>query len=291
MLDLYKVKSFSENFEGGNLAGVILDAQSISENSMQSVAKLVGASESAFVLPSSNADLCIRWFTPNTEVGMCVHATIAALGVLREHHKLSSDTVRIETKNAELLAEFRKDGIFIKIPGYYKLPVIPDVSEILPLLPLDPTQLMRRPGIVEIFSDRELLIEVSSLNELRKLEPKQESYSQICNILGVTGITIFTRETIDLKNQIHTREFAPLYGYLEDPLCGMAAGAISTYLMNEKKLRIEQGHFCDTSGVIKVEAGVDGEIWVGGSYHLLGNELIDTTAISEDHEPLINYSP
>lgn len=281
MFDLYRVKSFSENLEGGNLAGVIPDAQSISENSMQSVAELIGASESAFVLPSSNADIRIRWFTPNTEVGMCVHATIAALDVLRERHELSSDTIRIETKNAELLAEFRKEGIFVKIPGYYKLPGVPDISEILPLLPIDPMQLMREPGIVKIFSDSELLIEVRSLNELRKLKPKQESYSQICNILGVTGISIFTRETLNSTNQIHTREFAPLYGYLEDPLCGMAAGAISTYLMNEQKLRIEQGYFCNTSGVIKVETGVDSEIWVGGSCHIIGHELTDIP-ISED---------
>lgn len=75
------------------------------------------------------------------------------------------------------------------------------------------------------------------------MKPDINSYHKICQQLGVTGISIFTRDTLDKKNQLHTREFAPLYGYLEDPICGMASGAIHKYLNTSQSLNIEQGHF------------------------------------------------
>src|SRR5689334_828479 len=102
-MKLYKVKSFSENPLEGNLAGVVTHAEQLSDLQMLNIAKEVGASETAFIFPSKNADVCVRWFTPNTEVGLCMHATIAALGVLRNQQYFKSDSVRVETKNTQLL--------------------------------------------------------------------------------------------------------------------------------------------------------------------------------------------
>ena len=273
MPSLYKVKSFSENPSEGNLAGVVPNAQLLSEIEMQNISAQVGASETSFVCPSSSADVRIRWFTPNTEVGMCVHATIAALGVLRKRNELLSDTIRVETKNTELLCQFRGNNIFIKVPGYHQITHTLNISKVLPLLPLDAAQLTGTPGIVKIFDDSELMIEVNSFEALRKLKPAQDSYSEICSMLDVTGISIFTRESLDSQNQIHTREFAPLYGYLEDPLCGMAAGAICSYIKANEKMRIEQGYFCNTSGIIIVEPEAADIVWIGGSYCIIENDV------------------
>ncbi len=60
-----------------------------------------------------------------------------------------------------------------------------------------------------------------------------------------------------------------MYGYLEDPLCGMAAGAIATYINEKNILRLEQGHFCGTKGTIIVEPEANGSMWIGGSYCIL----------------------
>lgn len=269
MLDLCKVKSFSENPTAGNLAGVVANAQSLTEIDMQNIAAEVGACETAFILPSSRADVRIRWFTPNSEVGMCVHATIAALGVLKNRNELASSTISVETKNVILECQISGNNIFIKVPDYQKVSSQIDISTILPILPIDAHKIIGEPGIIKIFADLELIIEVDSFETLRNLSPSQDRYSEICNTLGVTGISIFTKETLDSKNQIHTREFAPLYGYLEDPICGTAAGAICTYINENKCIRVEQGHFCDTSGVIMVEQEAPGIIWVGGTYCII----------------------
>jgi len=236
---------------------------------MLNIAKEVGASETAFILPSKHAYFRIRWFTPNVEVGLCIHATIAALGVLRSQNFFKSDTVTVETKNTQLLCKIDKNNIFVKISGYYPISNELNFLEILPLLPINNNQLISIPKIIKIFDDYELVIEVKSLDDLQNLKPGQKEYSQICSMLNITGISIFTRETFDESNHIHTREFAPLYGYLEVPLCGMAAGAIATYINEKKTLRFEQGHFCDTKGVIIVEPDVNDTIWIGGSYGIM----------------------
>lgn len=278
MFDLYKVKSFSDNATKGNLAGVVTNAQFLTEIEMQNISAQVGASETSFILPSSSADVRIRWFTPNTEVGMCVHATIAALGVLRSRNELSSDTVSVETKHAILRCQFNGDNIFIKVPGYQQVSSNLNIAKILPILPLDIINIVRTPGIIKIFDDSELVIEVASFEDLCNLKPAQDNYSKICSELGVTGISIFTKETRDSQNQIHTREFAPLYGYLEDPLCGMAAGAICTYI-KEKSIRIEQGYFCNTTGIIIAEQEAPGVIWIGGSHCIIGSDAASVARV------------
>jgi len=269
MINIHKIKSFTENPLEGNLAGVIIHAEHLSDFEMQNIAKEVGASETAFIFPSKQSDFRIRWFTPNTEVGLCIHATIAALSILRNKNLLNSNTIRLETKNTELLCKMEKNNIFVKVSGYHPISNPSNYSDIFPMLPINTNQLITAPQIIKIFDDQELVLEVKSLNDLKNLNPSKEQYAQICSLLNVTGISIFTRETFDLKNQIHTREFAPLYGYLEDPLCGMAAGAIAAFINEKKVLRFEQGHFCGTKGIITVEPEAHGTFWIGGSCCIL----------------------
>jgi predicted PhzF superfamily epimerase YddE/YHI9 len=66
---VYRVKAFSSSCDGGNLAGVVPDGRELSAADMQRVAASAGASETAFIVPSSHGDLPIRWFSPTTEVG------------------------------------------------------------------------------------------------------------------------------------------------------------------------------------------------------------------------------
>jgi len=266
MPDLYKVKSFSDRASQGNLAGVVTNAIGLSDEEMQSIAKLVDASETAFILPSSTADLRIRWFTPNTEVGICVHATVAALGVLQALGDISKEIIRVETKNTILVCHLRANNIFINISDYQLMSKTALDPHILSLLTLSLSQIVNTPGIVKILEDYELVVEVGSFDDLRQLQPMQEKYSAVCSALKVTGISIFTRETLHPNNQVHFREFAPDLGYFEDPLCGMASGAIYTYLGTKQPLHIEQGYFCNTSGIILVEPGDDNTVWVGGTY-------------------------
>lgn len=77
-VNVYQLNSFAKTNEGGNPAGVVLDADSLSEKQMGKIAAILGFSETAFVMQSGIADFRVRFFTPKEEVDLCGHATIAA---------------------------------------------------------------------------------------------------------------------------------------------------------------------------------------------------------------------
>src|SRR5690606_33769632 len=97
-----QVDAFTDRVFGGNPAGVVPEAEGLSEDEMQNIASEMNLSETAFILPSDKADFAIRWFTPKTEVPFCGHATVASLHVLAEEGNLGMDrngvfSLQIET--------------------------------------------------------------------------------------------------------------------------------------------------------------------------------------------------
>lgn len=113
---------------------------------------------------------------------------------------------------------------------------------------------------------------VRQLSTLERLAPSVDKYSEICRSAGVTGICLFARQSYSGIHDVHMREFAPLYGYLEDPLCGMAAGCVLTFLRASGELvdfiKVEQGQFCGTSGTIFARHDPATGTWIGGEYTL-----------------------
>src|SRR4051812_9026181 len=77
MADVLRYTAFSDRPEGGNPAGVVLDATGLGDAEMQRIAADVGYSETAFVLGVNGDELDVRYFSPLAEVPFCGHATIA----------------------------------------------------------------------------------------------------------------------------------------------------------------------------------------------------------------------
>ena len=76
------VNAFTVNREGGNPAGVVLQADGLSFNEKLKIAQTVGYSETAFVSEDNNADLALSFFTVTGEVDFCGHATLAAFSLM-----------------------------------------------------------------------------------------------------------------------------------------------------------------------------------------------------------------
>ena len=91
MVDVYVVSAFCKDGRGGNKAGVVLDHQDLVPAEMTAIAKELGCSETAFVMPSDTADFKLRYFTPTEEVPLCGHATIATFSLLHSLGKLDKD--------------------------------------------------------------------------------------------------------------------------------------------------------------------------------------------------------
>ena len=71
---------------GGNPAGVVLDAECLTDSQMLAIAQAIGYSETAFVVPTGNAEARVRFFSPVAEVAFCGHATVATAVAYAERH-------------------------------------------------------------------------------------------------------------------------------------------------------------------------------------------------------------
>ncbi|WP_046006551.1 PhzF family phenazine biosynthesis protein [Pseudoalteromonas rubra] len=73
-INVHLVNAFTERGKGGNPAGVVLNADGLTDEQKQAIAREVGFSETAFVSSASDADFAVSFFTPTAEVDFCGHA-------------------------------------------------------------------------------------------------------------------------------------------------------------------------------------------------------------------------
>ncbi|GGH54702.1 hypothetical protein GCM10008014_23650 [Paenibacillus silvae] len=105
------IEAFSSIPGKGNPAGVILEADHLSEATMQQIAYAVSFNETVFVLKTNLADVRLRYFTPGHEINLCGHATMAALYGLKMRGLLEGkDSITIETNVGILPVQFEQHG-------------------------------------------------------------------------------------------------------------------------------------------------------------------------------------
>ena len=119
------VDAFTEAAFGGNPAAVCLlgagAATALSDQHMQSLARELGISETAFVTPVSGPDpdtFALRWFSPSVEIDLCGHATLASAHVLRQQGVVDgSGPVTFLTRSGPLVAAFEGERITLDFPA------------------------------------------------------------------------------------------------------------------------------------------------------------------------------
>lgn len=102
---LYQIDAFTTERFQGNAAGVVTDAEGLSDAQMQALARELGNSETTFVLPAtgSDHDVHVRFFTPTTEVPSCGHATIAAHYALALEERPAAPRTLVQKTGAGLM--------------------------------------------------------------------------------------------------------------------------------------------------------------------------------------------
>ena len=98
-INVFHYDAFTNKSNMGNPAGIVLDADGLTEEEMQRIAEKVGYNETTFVLSSEVADIRMRYFTPGYEMDLCGHGTVATIFALRERGLLEEkNNLMIETK-------------------------------------------------------------------------------------------------------------------------------------------------------------------------------------------------
>jgi PhzF family phenazine biosynthesis protein len=255
---------------------------------MQRIARELGQTETCFVSSSDvpEVDLALRWFTPTVEVDLCGHATVAAFTVLagegrvdwsddRAHYRCATRTGAIG-----VWLERMPSGspLVMMSVGVVSLEPAPeDRSAVAQAVGLNPSALDASVPLVSDRGSARLIIPVSRLSDLLRLEPNGPGMIAYGKQRGYRRFTLVCRETENPDNFVHLRHFAPANGIPEDPVTGTAHGVAAIYLDREGLLppgeRVvlagEQGHAVDRRGQVTVEvqrqAGHVTDVRIGGT--------------------------
>ena len=244
----YILNAFTKDNKGGNPAGVVLDTKGLTTKSMQAIATKLNFSETAFVLPSINSDYEIKYFTPNEEVDVCGHATIATFSLLAQIREISTKMYSIETKAGMLAVELHNNKMVSlqqKLPEF--LEILP-CEEICKSLNLDKEKLI--PNLpIQIVSTglRDIIIPVRRLSDLLNITPNMKTITEISKKHNVTGYHVFTLETLH-HSTAHCRNFAPLFDIPEESATGTSNAALACYLIKHNQNYIKQNTFTFEQG-------------------------------------------
>jgi PhzF family phenazine biosynthesis protein len=280
-----QVDAFTTQPHTGNPAGVVVDADSLSEAHMQSIAREMSLSETAFVLSSGKpgADLRLRWFTPMNEVPLCGHATVAAFHVLAEEGKFGMTregryTFQLETASGVLPVTVEKEKagttvrLGMKIAAFEKAAHLK--IDLLRVLNITMTEFETE---LPLARHDYLYVPVKRLHTLFTMKPNFLAISNFLSTRNLQGMCVFTLETIERESSVHSRFFAPHQGINEDPVTGSAHGPLAVLLHENGALRAdgdriefqgEQGDAMGRRGRVAVELlmedGKPASVTVGG---------------------------
>lgn len=98
-INVFHYDAFTNKPNMGNPAGIVLEADGLTEEDMQRIAEKVGFNETSFVLSSEVADIRMRYFTPGFEMDLCGHGTVGTIYALRERGLLEEkQTLRLRRR-------------------------------------------------------------------------------------------------------------------------------------------------------------------------------------------------
>ncbi len=274
MENLYRLIAFPRTKNGGNRAGVYLDADNLTDEEMQAIAKEVGYSETAFVMKSKKADFKVRFFTPTKEVDLCGHATIATFYLIKKLTDLKNGFYTQETKAGILNIEIQDNLVYMQ-------QVNPIYSEVIPKEELE--DCFENLHFHEDFEPqvvstglREIFLPISDFFSLNDLVPNIEKIKEVALAHNAIGIHAFA---FDDEIDAYGRNFVPVVGIDEESATGTSNGALACYIFEHAYRQpyyiFRQGYTMNLPSEIIAYIEFDSEleeIWVGGSAIILDKD-------------------
>lgn len=255
--DFFLVDAFAASAFSGNVAGVVADADALSDRQMQAIAAEFGAPETTFVSKATiaEASLRFRWFTPACEVDFCGHATLGAVHVLLESGRVPSGPASegafafppIQTRSGVLSIAVQRSAahagpptIWLDMPHCEPLTEPVNVPTVCRHLGLDPGLL---DGAVRPIttSDRDILLAVRDTPTLLSLSPSMSDLARFCTGQRLRGVMVTTTKPLTRGVAAHSRFFAPACGIDEDPVTGSAHGPLALHLVRSGAVAVVDG--------------------------------------------------
>lgn len=274
-INVFHYDAFTNKPNMGNPAGVVLEANGLTEGEMQRIAEKVGFNETSFVLSSEVADIRMRFFTPGFEMDLCGHGTVGTIFALRERGLLEEKSnLTIETKAGILPIQIgvNENGeTFIKMrqaaPRFKEF--TSSKKELAHSIGLEENDVdVSLPIVYGSKGNWTVIVPVKNLDVCERMKPNNEVFPSVLKEIPNASIHPVCLETYDEQAQMHGRHFSSAYaGTIEDPVTGTASGVMgayyATYLKkgfdHEMELIVEQGQEMNKDGRVTVYVTKDVE--------------------------------
>ncbi len=239
-MQIYLVDAFTETRFEGNPAGVVLDADNLSQLEMQKLARELNASETAFVKTGTNGNFDVQFYTPTTEIDFCGHATVGlfytlvktgklnlknGMGQFTEHTKAGAFPIHVQMKDGRILITMTQQE--------HKMTNLPvDAEQIINALGLKMSDLDTNfPPLLAKTAVKHLMLGLKP-GALKRIDTNRHQLGKLLHHCDVATAHIFSQES---DRDFSVRNFAPHIGVPEDPATGSAAGAFGAYLHRVNK--------------------------------------------------------
>ena len=283
---VYQVDSFTAELFKGNPAGVVANADGLTDEQMQSIARELNNSETAFILSPTENDheVWVRFFTPYNEVPSCGHATIAAHYIRSIENNYESRIVIQKIGAGILPVEIIRENNDYKIimtqgKIEFETPFNAETNKnIFNAFYLSNNDInINCPVQIVSTGHSKVLVGINSQKTLDSVKPNMNALSQISKEIKCNGYFVFTFDTGEDGILTKGRMFAPAIGINEDPVTGNANGPLGAYLVKHKLVKIvgesfyftgKQGEAIKRPGIVEVEVeienGLPKKVKIGG---------------------------
>ncbi len=263
-LTITQVDAFTQTPFAGNPAAVCVLPEERAEQWMQNVAGEMNLSETAFLVRQGDG-FNLRWFTPQVEVDLCGHATLASSHVLWEAGLLKPDEqARFFTRSGLLTAERQGDWIELNFPA--TPPATADAPEGL----LQALGIENVDALYVAKNRFDYLVEVASEEIVRGIQP---DYSQLFKV-RTRGVMVTSRASMAGYDFV-SRFFAPQVGVNEDPVTGSAHCCLGPYWSGKLGKETLMAYQASArGGIIRVSSAGERVKLAGQAVTVLRGELL-----------------
>ncbi|OUM39976.1 PhzF family phenazine biosynthesis protein [Arthrobacter sedimenti] len=271
-MEILRYAAFTDRADGGNPAGVVLDADDLSAGQMQAIAAELGYAESAFLSRRSPGRATVRYFAPEAEIPFCGHATIATGVALADREGagdilLSTPVGPLDLRTARVGGRFVASLVTVepRVDG-----IDDDVRhELLQHLRLGEADLSDDlPVLLSFAGNTHPIVPVRDAAVLRGLDYDYDGLKGLMVVQG-WGATVAVVHRLG-PDVFEARNPFPPGGVREDPATGSAAASLGAYLRARGEvappatLTVHQGSDVGRPSVITVHIPPAGGMTVSG---------------------------
>lgn len=206
-LELYQIDSFTEDIFHGNPACVVPLKNWLPDELLLKIARENAVAETAFFIDNGDSTIQLRWFTPEVEMDLCGHATLATAHCLISVLNYPNNTIIFDTKSGDLTVHVKEEIYYMDFPSRMPEPAsLPDI--ITRSLNIQPK---------EVFQSRDYVLVYDSEEDIKNIKIERSVFDLIN--LDPGGVVVTSKGT---DCDFVSRYFTPQSTILEDPVTGSA---------------------------------------------------------------------